>query len=109
MNLDSSKNQLGFADAVRKIATEDKIATLRHQLAAFTADTFYHVGEELCTIGHKTTSHEGHGEVMAVSLLLRIASQLTGASADLFADGRHYAAAALLRQLVEVEYLAWAF
>lgn len=31
------------------------------------------------------------------------------ASADLFADGRHYAASALLRQLVEIEYLAWAF
>jgi hypothetical protein len=29
--------------------------------------------------------------------------------ADLIADGRHYAGAALVRQLVEVEYLAWAF
>jgi hypothetical protein len=27
----------------------------------------------------------------------------------LFSNRQHYAAAALLRQLVEVEYLAWAF
>jgi hypothetical protein len=56
-------------------------------------------------------SPQGHGsdEVVAVSLLLRIASQLTSASADLFADGRTYAAAALVRQIVEIEYLAWAF
>ena len=33
---------------------------------------------------------------------------LSPASADLFSDGRIYAAAALLRQIVEVEYLAWA-
>jgi len=46
---------------------------------------------------------------VAVSLLLRVAGPLVSASADLFTDGRHYAAAALLRQLVEVEYLAWAF
>ena len=44
-----------------------------------------------------------------MSVLLRVAGQLTSASADLFADGRHYAAAALLRQMVEIEYLAWAF
>ena len=52
----------------------------------------------------------GHGtdEVVAVSLLLRICAELTSASADLFKDGRSYAAAALLRQIVEVEYLAWA-
>jgi hypothetical protein len=46
---------------------------------------------------------------VAVSMLLRIGSELVSACTDLFADGRHYAAAALLRQLVEIEYLAWAF
>jgi len=53
----------------------------------------------------------GHGsdEAVAVSLLLRIGSELVSAAADLFSDGRHYAAAALVRQVVEIEYLAWAF
>lgn len=52
----------------------------------------------------------GHGsdETVAVSILLQIAAQLVSASADLFGDGRSYAAAALVRQVVEVEYLAWA-
>jgi len=44
-----------------------------------------------------------------VSVLLRIAGQLISSIAALFADGRQYAAAALLRQMVEIEYLAWAF
>lgn len=56
-------------------------------------------------------SSSGHGndEIVAVSLLLRIAGQLASASSSLFADGRHYAAAAMVRQMVEIEYLAWAF
>ncbi len=41
--------------------------------------------------------------------LALIASQLISGSADLIADGRVYAGSALLRQLVEVEYLARLF
>jgi hypothetical protein len=57
------------------------------------------------------TSPFGHGndETVAVSVLLLIGAQLISASASLFEDGRHYAAAALVRQMVEIEYLAWAF
>jgi hypothetical protein len=82
------------------------------------SSTFTQVGEELHAVGHifgsdrvSGTSPYGHGndEIVAVSLLFRIGGQLTSAGADLFADGRHYAAAALLRQMVEIEYLAWAF
>lgn len=90
----------------------------RYRLAQFTAQTFSTVGTELHAAGYilggdraKSVSTTGHGsdEVVAVSLLLRIAGQLVSASTDLFSDGRNYAAAALLRQLVEIEYLAWAF
>lgn len=90
----------------------------RYKLAQSTALTFSSVGHELHAAGHilgsdrvRGLSKAGHGsdEVVAVSLLLRVAGQLASASTDLFSDGRHYAAAALLRQLVEVEYLAWAF
>jgi hypothetical protein len=75
-------------------------------------------GTELHVVGHLLGTDRKNGlspfghcsdEIVAVSLLLRIAAQLVSASNDLFADGRHYAAAALLRQLVEVEYLSWAF
>lgn len=76
------------------------------------------VGRELHVTGHviggdrvEGRSPWGHGtdETVGVSMILRIASQLVSASVDLFTDGRTYSAAALTRQLVEVEYLAWAF
>jgi hypothetical protein len=90
----------------------------RRSLATSTAAIFSSVGSELQAVGNiigtdrkSGLSPFGHGsdEVVAVSLLLRIAAQLTSASGDLFNDGRPYAAAALVRQIVEVEYLAWAF
>ena len=100
-------------------AAADKRQVLaRQRLAQFTAKTFTKVGNDLHLVGHifgpdraAGSSPQGHGsdEVVGVALILRIAGQLASASADLFADGRHYAAAALLRQIVEVEYLAWAF
>jgi hypothetical protein len=44
-----------------------------------------------------------------MSVLLRIGSQLISASAELLTEGRPYAGAALPRQIIEIEYLAWAF
>jgi hypothetical protein len=116
MNQDTFKNENEeyekLSEKVREVATDKKLAALRHQLAMFTGDIFYQTGEELRIIGRKTGAlpdEKLNDEVIAISLLLHIAGQLTAASADLFKDGRYYAAAALLRQLVEVEYLAWAF
>ena len=59
--------------------------------------------------GNPESDPNAFDECVAVAMLLRIASQLTGGCALLFSKRQHYAAAALLRQLVEVEYLAWAF
>ena len=105
-------------DAIQTASGDPELRMLRSKLALFTAEIFSTVGEELHVVGHvlgtdrkNGLSPGGHGsdEVVAVSLLLRIAAQLISAANDLFSDGRHYAAAALLRQLVEIEYLAWAF
>ena len=100
-------------------AADDKDAILsRSDLARFSAGQLVETGTELHLIGHLLGSDRtlgrslfGHGndETVAVSVLLRVAGQLTSASADLFADGRYYAASALVRQMVEIEYLAWAF
>ena len=107
-----------WAGIARKAAEERLQVTARQELGKFTAETFTQVGEELHAVGHicgdgrvSGASPFGHGndEIVAVAMLLRIGGQLTSASVDLFADGRHYAAAALLRQMVEIEYLAWAF
>ena len=102
----------------RSAALEVDQVAARMNLAHFTATVFRDVGRELHLMGHllgtdrrNGLSPFGHGDdaTVAVSMLLRIGSQLVSASADLIADGRHYAGSALIRQLVEVEYLAWAF
>lgn len=107
-----------WAAIARKAAADQTQTTARMELARFTAETFSDVGKELHVVGHifggdrvSGTSPFGHGndEIVAVSLLFRIGGELASACADLFSDGRHYAAAALLRQMVEIEYLAWAF
>lgn len=104
--------------ATIKLATADhKLSAIRFQLAIFSAKTFDQAGEELQLLGRFLGSDRkmgvspfgnGSDAAVAVSTLLKIGSQLISASSDLFHDGRSYAAAALLRQLVEVEYLAWA-
>src|SRR5258708_5184614 len=102
----------------RSAAIDPKLTEIRNQLARFTSATFATTGQLLHVGGHIIGSDRiegrspfGHGsdETVAVSLLLRIGSELVSACVDLFVDGRHYAAAALLRQIVEIEYLAWAF
>ena len=107
-----------FKAMARSSAMDSAQIASRFQLAGITAETFSSAGIELLAIGQifgtdrengLSQSGNGSDEIVAVSLLLRVAGQLVSASADLFNDGRHYAAAALLRQLVEVEYLAWAF
>ncbi len=105
-------------EAMRAAATDSQVMTLRDDLARFTSQAFASAGKLLHVFGHIVGSDRvegrspfGHGsdETVAVSMLLRIGAELVSASTDLFADGRSYAASALLRQLVEIEYLAWAF
>lgn len=105
-------------EAMRTAAADSRLSSIREQLAGFTSETFATVGKLLHVGGHiigkdrlDGRSPFGHGndETVAISMLLRIAAELVSASKDLFLDARHYAAAALLRQLVEIEYLAWAF
>jgi hypothetical protein len=95
-------------DAISLAANDKKLRKQRSQLAHFASEIFLSTGTELHVLGHIVgsgridgTSPFGHGsdETVAVSVLLRIASQLVSSSADLFEDGRKYAAAAVLRQM----------
>lgn len=117
-DMTDDKNVSLNREDVRRVALEANQIAERMDLARFTATIFRDVGEELHVIGHflgtdrrDGLSPFGHGNdaTVAVSMLLRIGGQLVSASADLIEDGRHYAGSALIRQLVEVEYLAWAF
>jgi hypothetical protein len=110
-------NTQAIRDTINLAANDKKLTKERRELAQFISKTFLSVGTELHVLGHivgsdriRGVSPFGHGsdETVAISVLLRIASQLVSSSADLFEDGRKYAAAALLRQIVEIEYLAWA-
>jgi len=51
----------------------------------------------------------GDDEVVAVGALLQIGGELALPAIQLLTGEQHYAGAALVRQLVEVEYLMWAF
>ena len=111
------QNIQDIKDTLRLAAKDDSLKKIRSELAHFAAETFSNAGAETHALGHMIgpdradgVSPFGHGsdETVAVAMLLRIAGQLVSASADMFMDGRSYAAAALLRQIVEVEYLAWA-
>jgi hypothetical protein len=105
-------------EAITAAANNKNLHKRRYRLAKFSSDQLAAAATELDLLGRIVgsdradgTSPFGHGsdETVAVSVLLRIASQLISSIAALFADGRQYAAAALLRQMVEIEYLAWAF
>lgn len=105
-------------DAIRIATTIPELISLRNGMAAFTARVFLQAGGlfevDGALLGRdrvEGTSPFGNGsdEVAGVALLLRISSQLISGSATLFNSGQCYAAAALVRQIVEIEYLAWAF
>jgi len=100
------------------VALDPVGANARMAFANYTAKTFKDVGTKLHVFGHMLGTDRrnglspfGHGDdaAVAVSMLLCIASEIVSGCADLVHSGRHYAGAALVRQLVEVEYLAWAF
>lgn len=113
-----SLDQQKYKEMIHSAARDTSQVALRFELARLFAKTAGAAGEELHVLGYIVgpdraagISPFGNGsdEAVAVSILLQVAAQLASASTDLFHDGRLYAAAALLRQLVEVEYLAWAF
>lgn len=93
-----------ISDIIRSGAADESLRKQRHDLALDFARSFSDAGDRLMR------DHvNGSDEVVGVSALLLIAGQLVSASADLLVQGRPYAGAALLRQIVEIEYLSWAF
>lgn len=107
-----------WRSALAAACNDEKQILSRRQTAIRVSTAFDKLGESLHVFGHifgpdRTTAASpfGHGsdDIVAVSRLLMIASQLLSASADLINDGRPYAGAALIRQLVEAQYLICSF
>jgi hypothetical protein len=91
---------------------------LRTELCEALATAFTKVGKYLWMGGSiigpdrvEGTSPFGFGSDATVGLgtVVQIAGELSRGVVGLLEQGNRYAAAALLRQLVEVEYLTWAF
>jgi hypothetical protein len=104
--------------AVSATARDPELVKIRKDLALFASNVFTEVGTQLHTTGdifgtdrkeRKSPFQYGSDEVVGMSVLLRIGGQLISASTELLTEGQPYAGAALLRQIVEIEYLAWAF
>ena len=103
---------------VRQGAADPKLIGVRRDTALALASELRRAGELLHLasdlakgdqISGESNGGNSHDEQIAVGVLAQIGAELVGASAALLSGGSHYAGAALLRQVVEVEYLAWAF
>ncbi len=103
---------------VSQASGDEELCAARKDLALVFAEVFSGVGDKLYGVGYifgtdrkegKSPFGFGSDEVVAMSVLLRMGGQLISASAQLLTEGKPYAGAALLRQIVEIEYLAWAF
>ena len=107
---DMSENPLlsfiEFRATVNASLMDKEVADIRHELADYTSLQFSKVAIEL---RDARVSEEQEKINAAIALILEIGSSLISGANALFSSGNTYAAAALVRQLVEVEYLAWAF
>lgn len=72
-----------------------------------TADDFISVGTAMSRF--TAPDSETSDAIQAIALLLRIAGELARAAGKMLSKDEHYAGAALVRQIVEIEYLTWTF
>lgn len=106
------------ADQFRAAAIDPLAVAARRSLVAALPPALVRLGLTMRTVGHvwgpgRTTGSSpfGNGEdgLVALGYITETAAELISAAADVLASDRRYAAAAITRQLVEIEYLTWAF
>lgn len=94
-----------MARFLREGLADDRAQEARENFAAHTARAFHDGGQVLDVGGWVLRDDASRG----IGLAVRIGAALAKGSVDLLRAGNAYAAAALVRQLVEVEYLLWTF
>ncbi len=115
-----SQSERGSGDAARvqRVARDPNLMHERAKAATTTAPKLRKAGEVAHVAGHiigdgrtSGASERGNGDdaLVGVGVLAQIAADLLDAAGALLSGTNHYAGAALLRQIVEVEYLTWAF
>ncbi len=106
------------ADRVQTAARDPDLAGTRAVAAVTAASKLREAGQLAHVVGHiagdgRTSGASRRGNVddalVGVGVLAQIAADLLDAAGALLSGTNHYAGAALLRQIVEVEYLTWAF
>jgi hypothetical protein len=80
---------------------------LRKEIALHTTQSFLAVGRAMAS--HTDLMGEDGEAVRAMGYLLQMAGELGSAASRMLSGEEHYAGAALLRQIVEIEYLTWTF
>lgn len=112
------ENQEAERAVLQRHAIDPHLCALRLSVASTGAPMLRNAGVQLHLVGHlfgdgrvSGSSPRGNGNdaQVGVGVLAQIAADLLEASATLLSGSNHYAGAALLRQVVEVEYLTWAF
>ncbi len=97
---------------------QDKnVIDIRHNIAELTAIAFIETALEIEEMfpfeqGIKNTLIDNENlieETKAICLIMRIAGDISQSANLLYKNNNTYSASALVRQIVEVEYLAWAF
>ena len=112
MQTDSSS-----AEWLRRFALDPDLCSTRKTTIIGVSGSLEEFGIKLQALGNadeaafdvSLTDGGDHEAVLAVGVLTRIAAELVGVSGRLLSGSHHYAGAALLRQVVEIEYLTWAF
>jgi hypothetical protein len=99
-------------------ASDHEAISARRAVCRKLVTAFNQSGTSLRTVGNLTGPQRVDGSspfdngddgLVALGYLSETAASLISGAVELFDDGNLYACAALNRQLVEVEYLAWAF
>lgn len=102
---------------LRRVATDRRLMGVRRETIELATQHLKDAGLRLAhvdtanteTLASKSAPREGERIDAALALLTRIAAELACISGRLLSGEHHYAGAALLRQVVEIEYLTWAF
>lgn len=84
-----------------------------HDLWALRGETVKNVSAELSSVGLQLMEYQAPGDiahaVRTLGALVRMLGELSTAAGRMLSGTEHYAGAALLRQVAEIEYLAWTF
>jgi hypothetical protein len=99
-------------------AGDEASQAVRERLCRELADTFRYTGNALWMSGYLFGPDRpagvspfgfGNDATVGLALVMQIGGELLAGAVMLLEAGNDYAAAALTRQIVEVEYLTWAF